>query len=337
MLLNIGLLVIGLVLILVGANYMTDGAASIARRFGMSDFIVGLTVVSMMTSAPELVVSITSSINASTEMAVGNIVGSNIFNILIIIGIVAVICPIKINKGLLYNELPLVILSSVVLLIMGNAPLLDGGSKTLTRVDGLILLLFFIIFMRYTISSAKRQKCCIDNQSFEPENINANEAVQNGEKRTELSLVKAIIFLLGGLAALIFGGQWFVNGASGLARTLGWSEALIGLTILAAGTSLPELATSIVAATKGFPGMCIGNVIGSNIFNIFLVLGLTSTVKPLQFGSIGNIDLLTLTIASIIFWITARYYKDKTISRLEGVLMVILYIAYIVTLYLQMS
>ncbi|MCM1319045.1 MAG: calcium/sodium antiporter [Muribaculaceae bacterium] len=324
MLLNIGLLVIGLVLILVGANYMTDGAAALAKRMGMSDFIVGLTVVSMMTSAPELVVSIMSSVNASAEMAIGNIVGSNIFNILIIVGIVAMISPIKVGKGLLINELPLVILSSVVLFIMGNTPILDGAPRILTRVDGLILLLFFIIFMRYTISSAKKSK--------EPD-----ESMQeNADNQKQLPLWKALLFLLGGLAALVLGGQWFVNGASGLARALGWSEALIGLTILAAGTSLPELATSVVAARKGMSGMCIGNVIGSNIFNIFFVLGITSTINPLNFGSIGNVDLITLLIASVLFWIVARYYKDKTISRPEGAILVLMYIAYILLLYSQL-
>ncbi|MCM1005301.1 MAG: calcium/sodium antiporter [Prevotella sp.] len=323
MILDTGLLIIGLTLILVGANYMTDGAAALAKRFGMSDFIVGLTVVSMMTSAPELVVSIMSSVNASAEMAIGNIVGSNIFNILIIVGVVALISPIKVGKGLLINELPLVILSSVVLLIMGNAPMLDGGAHILTRVDGLILLLFFIIFMRYTISSAKKTHTPDDAMQ------------ENAENTKQLPLFKSIIFLLGGLAALVFGGQWFVNGASGLARSLGWSEALIGLTILAAGTSLPELATSVVAARKGLSGMCIGNVIGSNIFNIFFVLGITASISPLDFGSIGNIDLLTLLGASVLFWIVSRYYKDKTISRAEGGLMVALYVGYILLLYSQ--
>lgn len=303
---------------------MTDGAAALAKRMGMSDFIVGLTVVSMMTSAPELVVSIVSAVNASTEMAIGNIVGSNIFNILIIVGVVALIKPIKVGRGILINELPLVILSSTVLLVMGNGMLLDGGTNVLTRVDGIILLLFFIIFMRYTISSAKK--------SPEP----GDPLTENAESLPELPLAKSLIFLIGGLVALIYGGRLFVAGASDLARILGWSEALIGLTVLAAGTSLPELATSVAAAIKGMPGMCIGNVIGSNIFNIFFVLGLTSTVRPLGFGSIGNLDLLTLFAASAIFWIVARFYKDKTISRMEGGLMVLIYIGYIVALYLQM-
>lgn len=302
----------GLILILTGANYMTDGAASLARRMGMSDFLVGLTVVSMMTSAPELVVSIMSAANASSQMAIGNIVGSNIFNILVIVGVVALIKPIKIGRSILANEIPLVILSAVALLVMGNAPLLDGGTHVLTRVDGLVLLLFFIVFMRYTISSAKK-----------------NPDSGSGTPVKELTLVRSLVYLLGGLAALVAGGQWFVDGACGLARALGWSEALIGLTILAAGTSLPELATSVAAARKGMSGMCIGNVIGSCIFNIFFVLGLTSSISPLDFGNIGNLDLLTMAGASLLFWAAGWWWGERTINRAEGGLMVTIYVAYI--------
>lgn len=316
MFLDITLLVVGLVLILAGANYMTDGAAALAKRMGMSDFMVGLTVVSMMTSAPELMVSITSAINASTSMAIGNIVGSNIFNILIIIGVCAMIRPIKVTDGIMVNEIPLVILSSVVLLTMGSAPILDGGPMTLTRVDGILLLLFFIIFMRYTIGAAKKAR-------------KDDPTTEEGEKKKTMPLWKALAALLGGLAGLIFGGDWFVDGASGLAKAIGWSESLIGLTILAAGTSLPELATSAVAAARGFSGICLGNVIGSNIFNIFFVLGCTSTIMPLQFGNINGLDLLVLTGASVLFWATGWFFGHRTIKRSEGAAMVGLYIAYI--------
>lgn len=324
MALDIIFLISGLLLVLGGANYLTDGAASISRRLGMSDFLVGLTVVSMMTSAPELVVSITGAVNASAEMAIGNIVGSNIFNILMIVGVVALVKPIQIGRGILINEIPMVILSSALLLVMGNAPLLDGGRHILTRVDGIILLFCFVVFMRYTIATARKSP-----EQDEP------VAVEGAEKKT-LSTVRSLIYLIGGLGALIFGGQWFVNGAAGLARALGWSEALIGLTILAAGTSLPELAASVAAARKGYPGLCIGNVIGSNIFNIFFVLGLTSTIFPLEFGKIGNLDLFTLLGASFLFWLFGWIYGNKTITRPEGAIMVLLYISYMVVLGLQM-
>ncbi len=318
MAIDILFLLAGMVLILGGANFMTDGAAALARKFGMSDFLVGLTVVSMMTSAPELVVSVTSALDASTEMAVGNIVGSNIFNILVIVGLSALIKPIVVERGVLLNEIPLVVLSSVVLLVMGSAPWLDGApAMVLTRVDGLILLLFFVVFMRYTFASAKR---------MEP---GADPAEAQGAARRELPLWRAVVYVLGGLAGLVFGGDWFVDGASGVAKSVGWSEGLIGLTILAAGTSLPELATSVVAAVKGNPGICVGNVIGSNIFNIFFVLGLTSTIKPLDFGTIGLPDLLVLTGASLLFWVVGSFFgRARTINRWEGALMLLLYAAY---------
>lgn len=319
MFLDILMLVGGLALILTGANYMTEGSASLARRMGMSDFIVGLTIVSMMTSAPELVVSVMSAFNASTEMAIGNIVGSNIFNILVIAGIVAMIKPIKVAEGLLVNEIPLVVLSSVVLLVMGCAPLLDPGAPMeLTRVDGLILLLFFTVFMRYTFSTAKKE----------------NDAPKESKK--EMALWRALLSVAGGLGALIFGGEWFVDGASGLAKSLGMSDAVIGLTIIAAGTSLPELATSVAAALRGYPGMCIGNVIGSCIFNIFFVLGVTSTIRPLQFGSIGVGDLTVMTLSAILFWTVGKLYKYLSITRAEGGMMFLCYIAYIVVLCLNL-
>ncbi len=319
MFMDIILLIAGLILVLAGANLMTDGSAAIARRFGMSDFVVGLTVVSMMTSAPELVVSITGAINASSEMAIGNIVGSNIFNILVIIGIVAIIRPVKVEAGVLNNEIPLVVLSSVALFVIGLSPVLDNTPMTVTRVEGILLLLFFVIFMRYTFSTAKRHP-------------GENAQTADNLKRP-MPFVRAVIYTLAGLGALIVGGQLFVDSASEIARAIGWSEGLIGLTLLAAGTSLPELATSVVAAVKGFPGICIGNVIGSNIFNIFFVLGLTSSITPLGFGSIGMADLSVLTVASILFWLFGRVYRKRTITRAEGILMLSFYIAYIVWLY----
>ena len=322
MFLTVLMLVLGLCLILAGANFMTDGSVAIAKRFGMSDFLIGLTVVAMMTSAPELVVSITGAVNASPEMAIGNIVGSNIFNILVIIGLTAIISPITVTRGVLVNEIPLVILSSVVLLIMGCAPWLDGGPMTVTRVDGLLLLVFFAIFMRYTIASAKRT----------PE----TNTDTNTDTKKSMPLWRALLITIGGLACLILGGQWFVDSASAIARSLGWSEGLIGLTILAAGTSLPELATSLVAAAKGHSDLCVGNVIGSNIFNIFLVLGCTATVLPLSFGSIGLFDLTVLTAASLLFWIFGRYYRNRTITRPEGALLLLCYVAYITYLYLTL-
>ncbi len=319
MLLDIFYMLLGLVLILVGASALTDGASAIARRSGISELVIGLTIVAFGTSAPELVITAMSAARGATEIAVGNVVGSNIFNVLVIIGITAMCRPILIDRSIMTNEIPMVILSSLVLLIMGNGPLLDGQSPAmLTRVDGLILLIFFMIFMRYTFSRAKEQLPV-------PENT---DRPQKPSAAASMSMLKAWIWLLGGLAMLIWGGDRFVDGASGIASALGVSQAVIGLTIVALGTSLPELATSVAAALKGSPGMALGNVIGSNIFNVFFVAGVGATIRPLQFGSIGNVDLLVLLAASVLFWVFGWIIRRRTITRVEGAVMFLGYVAY---------
>ncbi len=321
MIINILLLIGGLALILIGANCLTDGASSVAKKWGVSDLVIGLTIVAFGTSAPELVISTLSAIDGSAELAIGNVVGSNIFNILAIIGCVALVMPIKVEKSIMSNEIPLVILSAIAILFCANDILLNGSSTDLlSRGDGLILLLFFAIFMRYTFSIAK----------------NGNSEDSTEEVKT-ISGIKATLFILGGLAGLIFGGQFFVDGASGIASSLGVSESIIGLTIVAAGTSLPELATSVVAALKKNSGMAIGNVIGSNIFNSFFVLGCASTITPLSMGGINNIDLLTMVGASVLFFIFGWLFKQRTITRIEGAVMVACYIAYTTFLVMQAS
>lgn len=319
MTLNIIYLIAGLLLILFGANWLTDGASAVARRMGISDLIVGLTVVAFGTSAPELAISVISAIGGSGELAIGNAVGSNIFNILIIVGITAMVRPIIVERSIMVNEIPLVILSSAVILIMGNGPLLDGDqSSVLSRSSGLILLLFFAIFMRYTFAQARRSPIPA-----------ADPAAERSASTPDMPLWRSALAIVAGLAALIFGGDRFVAGASAIASAMGVSDAVIGLTIVACGTSLPELATSITAAVKGKPGIAIGNVIGSNIFNIFFVLGTSATIIPLQFGSIGNIDLLTLLGASILFLLFGWLIKTRTITRGEGIVMVAVYVAYV--------
>lgn len=317
MLLDIVFLILGLVLILVGANALTDGASAIAKRWGVSDLVIGLTVVAFGTSAPELVISMVSAFQGSAELAIGNVVGSNIFNILVIIGVTALVAPIKIERSIMTNEIPLVMLSSVVLLVIGNTPLLDGSAApTVTRADGILLLMFFAIFMRYTFSQATSAGATGD------------EAVDN-PSTPAMPVWKSALWVIGGLAGLIYGGDRFVAGASGIASGLGVSDAVIGLTIVAAGTSLPELATSVTAALKGKTGIALGNVIGSNIFNIFLVLGCTATIRPLPFGGIGNVDLLTLTGASLLFWVFGWFFRKRTITRAEGAVLTLCYVGYV--------
>ena len=310
--LDILFLVGGLALILLGANGLTDGAAAVAKRFHISDLVIGLTIVAFGTSAPELVISVMAALGGSADMAIGNVVGSNAFNVLMIIGVTAMVLPIKVGEGILSKEIPLVILASFVLAVCANDILLDGGSSNvISRIDGLVLLGFFLIFMRYTFAIAR-------NGGDEAE----------GEKIKEMPIWKSALFILGGLAGLIYGGQLFVDGASGIASSLGVSESIIGLTIVAGGTSLPELATSVTAALKKNSGIAIGNVIGSNLFNVFFVLGCSATISPLPMGGINNVDMAVLIGSAILFWLVGWFFKKRTITRVEGALLVICYVAY---------
>ena len=305
----------GLVLILLGANYLTDGASSLAKRFKISDLVIGLTVVAFGTSAPELAVSLSSAIKGSADIAIGNVVGSNMFNTLMIVGCTAFFAPIVVTRNTLLKEIPLCILASVALLAISNDMLLDKQPlDVVSRTDGFLLLLFFIIFMVYTFS------------------ITRQHGDEEAEEVKQIPLWLSLIYIIGGLAALVFGGNIFVDGATGIARSLGVSESVIGLTLVAGGTSLPELATSVVAALKKNPEMAIGNVVGSNLFNIFLVLGASATITPLNLIGITNFDLLSLVIASVILWFFGVFYKKRTITRVEGTILVVCYIAYTATL-----
>lgn len=319
MFLTIVWLVVGLVLILVGANALTDGSSSIASRLGVSDMMVGLTVVAFGTSAPELSISVISALHGSAPLAVGNVVGSNIFNVLAIVGITAMIRPLGVEKSVMTTEIPIMIVASLILLALGNSSVLNGsGANVVSRIDGMFLLLAFALFMRNTFTRAKVEMKELRSEPDAP-------------APTKLMPVwKSIVWVIGGLAGLVWGGDRFVEGASGIARTMGVSEAVIGLTIVAAGTSLPELATSIVAAVKGKPGLAIGNVVGSNIFNILMVLGLTSIVSPLPFTGIGNVDLLTMVGSAVLFWIFGWIINTRTITRGEGVVLTACYVGYMV-------
>ncbi len=325
MIMDIVWLVAGLVLILAGANALTDGASAIAKRMGISELVVGLTVVAFGTSTPELVISVVSAINGNSQLAIGNVVGSNIMNILVIIGVTAMVRPITVTRSVMSLEIPMVILSSAVLLVLGNSGSIDGGGvNEVSRVSGIFLLIFFLLFMRYTFASAKQP----DLSPAAPAEPRPDSA--------SMPVWKSALYVVLGLAALIWGGDRFVDGASRIAAGLGVSEAVIGLTIVAVGTSLPELATSVVAATKGRAGLAVGNVIGSNIFNVLMVLGVSATIKPLPFDSIGNFDLLTLLTASILFYLFGWLFKERTITRIEGALLTSIYIAYVAILLIRL-
>ena len=310
---NVILLIVGLVLILVGANYLTDGSAALARRFNISEFIVGLTIVAIGTSTPELVVSVISALHGSGDMAIGNVTGSNLFNGLLILGITTLIRPVPLTSDNIKKDIPLGILASIVLLVVCCDVLLGSDLRNnIGRDEGIILLLLFVIFISYTIFSAK-----------------APEVEEAAEEQKPMPIWLMLIMIAGGLAGLVFGGNLFQTSAVEVARSLGVSESMIAITLLAGGTSLPELAASAVSAFKGKSEMAMGNVLGSNISNIFLVLGASATITPLSLGGITMVDLLTVLGASILLWITAFSFKRNKIDRPEAVILIVAYIAYI--------
>lgn len=313
-------LIIGLILIILGANGLTDGAASIAKKMKISSLVIGLTIVGFGTSAPELSVSISSALKGSADIAIGNIVGSNIFNTLFIVGCTAMVAPIVITRNTIRREIPLCILASLVLLICANDVFLDHAPmNVISSTDGLILLCFFVIFIGYSIAISK----------------NTNENTAEIQVKA-LSWWKSITFIILGLAALIFGGQIFVNGAIGIARGLGISEAVIGVTIVAVGTSLPELATSVVAAMKKNPEIAIGNIIGSNLFNIFFILGCSATITPLFPKGISNFDFIWLLASSILLWFFGLFFGKRIIMRFEGIILLLAWVVYTVWLIIRM-
>ena len=312
-------LLLGLLAILLGANLLTDGAASLAKRLKVSNLVIGLTVVAFGTSAPELSVSLLSALNGNAEMALGNVVGSNLFNTLLIIGGVALIAPITIEKLSIRKEIPLCILASLALLVAANDIFLTDGATVnyISRTEGLLLLGFLAVFISHTFTIAHAK---------------GSTPLEEEPPIKEMPIWKALSFLLIGLVALVGGGQWFVESASAIARYWGVSDSTIGLTLVAGGTSLPELATSLVAAKKKNPQLAIGNAIGSNLFNIFLVLGSCATITPLSIGSISNFDLLSLVASSLLLWVFAIFFKTRTITRLEGIFMILCYFVYMAIL-----
>lgn len=315
MLLNLLYTILGATLVLVGADKLTDGSVGLAKRFGISEMVIGLTVVAFGTSLPEFIVSLLAGINGdadSVALSVSNVVGSNLFNTLVIAGVSAAVCPIAISKGTVNKDIPLTILASVVLSALALDTLVsDGTTNALTRGDGIALLGFFAIFMAYTFSLAKGH----------------NATTSEEEDTRPLSAMRIALYIILGLAGLIGGGQLFVEGACGVAREAGVSEAVIGLTLVAGGTSLPELATSIMAARKGKSALAIGNVVGSNLFNIFWILGLCSTVTPLAVKGLTTLDFAVLTTSGIVFWFFSR--SSYKLARWEGVLMVLFYASYL--------
>ena len=303
MILNILFIVIGIVLVLWGADRLTEGASALARRMSVPEIVIGLTIVAAGTSAPELFVSMVSALKDTPDMAVGNVVGSNIFNTLLIVGCSAMVAPMVIAKSTVRKDIPFAVAASVLLLIA----ILIGND--ISRADGLMLLAGFVVFMVYTFRVAMKTGVEATATTAAPVNV-----------------WKSILYVLGGLGGLVFGSDLFVDSASDVARQLDISEGVIGLTIVAGGTSLPELATSVVAARKGQSAMAIGNVIGSNVFNILLILGVTATISPMQIQGITTVDLAVMLASVLMVWGFA--YTKYTVARWEGAVLTTLFFIY---------
>jgi len=306
---------IGLIILIKGADLMVTGASSIAKKMNVSNLVIGLTIVAFGTSAPEMFVNVFASTQGSPEIAIGNIIGSNIANILLILGVSAIIYPLAVQSTTVWKEIPFSLLAALVLGILANDHLIDQKENSeLTRSDGLILLGFFIIFIYYIFSIARKSE-------------NATK-----EEISQLSNFKSVVYIILGLTGLVLGGTWIIDGAVEIASQFGVSEYLIGLTVIAVGTSLPELATSAVAAYKKDTDIAIGNVIGSNIFNIFWILGVSALIKPLPFKPSGNSDIAMAVFSSLLLFAILFIGKKNVMEKWQGVLFLMLYVGYIVFL-----
>lgn len=319
-LINIVQFLAGLFFVVKGADWLTDGGAGLARRYGISTLVIGLTIVAFGSSAPEFVVSVVSAIKGNTDMAIGNVVGSNIFNILAIMGVTALVAPVKVTISNVRYDMPFILLSSVVVITMLLDGALDGASEdVITRSEGIIMLCIFSIFMSYTYSIALKDK---------------KATKEEPNPQPAMPLWKALVMIITGLAGLIIGGDQLVDGASGIATFMGLSQSIIALTIVSIGTSAPELAASVVAAKKGDTAMALGNIVGSVVFNVFFVLGTSATIFPLTRGHISLVDLALLLTSSVMLWGFCKWGRRKfTLTRTEGAFMItlqVLYYAYLI-------
>lgn len=309
---NILLLLVGLGLVVLGADWLVNGASSIARRAGISEFVIGLTIVGFGTSCPELVVSLSGAIEGNSDISVGNVVGSNIFNVLFILGLTAMVLPVGMTDKNRRIDIPITIGVTILLVILGITGSMSG--PVISRWEGVLMLLVFSAYLFYCFKSDSKDEFSETQQAT-------------------LSITKSIALTLTGLAGLIFGGDLFVDSATALARQIGVSDKFIAVTILAGGTSLPELATSLVAAIKGKEQLALGNILGSNVFNAMLILGLSSVITPLSFASMTIVDIITLVLSAVLLLIWAYTGRKNRIDRREGAAMLLCYVAYNVFLF----
>jgi len=318
-------LIVGLALLLIGANYLVDASVAIAQRAKISNFIIGLTIVGIGTSAPELFVSISSAVTGHGDIAMGNVIGSNIANIFLILGVTATILPFTINRQQSRRDIPIGIAATILVILLANDSFIPGiEENSISRIDGITLLVFFIIYMAVVILK---------------KGDNPTEAIAEADEEATSSLTGKNILLLWviaaiSLGALLGGGQMFLNSAKSLAATWGMSEAVISITIVAVGTSLPELITAIIAATKKNPQLALGNVIGSNVFNLMMILGVSSTIHPFTLSTINIVDYLVALVGAVLTYIVVFTFGKHKFDRIEGVIFILIYISY--TIYLLM-
>jgi cation:H+ antiporter len=305
------LIILGIVLVLKGADWLTEGAASLARRFNVPEIVIGLTIVAAGTSAPELFVSVASALQDTPDLAVGNVVGSNIMNTLLIVGVTAVVAPMTISRATVAKDIPFSAVASLLLIVLclDTFASIDIAGNMISRIDGFIMLAGFTLFMVYTFSVAK-----------------SSPSADDARDKAVTPVWKSLLFIVIGLACLVVGSDVFVSSASSVAEQLGVSQSVIGLTIVAGGTSLPELATSVVAARKGQSAIAIGNVIGSNVFNILLILGVTSVICPMQIGGITIVDMGVMLLSVLLVWLFS--FTRYTVEKWEGVVLTLIYVAY---------
>lgn len=317
MTIQILILIVSLALIVYGANWLVDGASAIARRAGISEFVIGLTIVGFGTSCPELVVSLTGAIQGNSDVSVGNVVGSNIFNILLILGLTAIIAPVAVTDSNRKRDIPITLLVTFLLVFCGMSSSIAGiGScDNLSRIEGIVFLIIFAAYLYY----------CFKSDS------GASDEDESGRKIN--SIWVAILLVAAGLAGLIFGGKFFVNSATAIAGMLGVSDKFIAITVLAGGTSLPELATCIVAAAKHKQQLALGNILGSNVFNILLILGASAVVSPLSLAGMNMIDIGTLLLSAVLIWLWTYTGRRDRIDRWEGAVLLLTFAAYYVYLF----
>ena len=321
MILDILFIIAGLVMILLGSDWLVDGASAIARKYGISEFIIGMTIVGIGTSMPELVSSLISALGGHGDMALGNVTGSNICNILLILGVTTLISPIAFTRSNIYKDLVVAIgVSLLLVVLLYNGFGLFGGMPGISRLDALVLLAVFVLFMVDSFRSSK-----------------GGAEEESAEAAKPMPMGKAIVFILLGLAGLIFGGRFFVDHTVSIAERFHVSEAFISITLMAVGTSLPELATCIVAAVKGKNQLALGNVIGSNIFNIVFIIGTSAVISPFEIQSISTIDMAMVLVSVVMLWLAAFTFKRYKLDRIEGVIFLALYVGYITYLAMHLQ